>query len=158
MRQKIEDFCRSAPDPSKAFNEAFKLISPERLFQKSNTFISNNILFVDPYETIRLIPSGTSFQNISQIISMLYNLLLQRNEALDIQISAAQSLAVDADYRLSRVRSNFCTIDSNTTCEGCKQLIGKNQFYLAPQPVGANAKQEQFVYHKQCIPDQFGTK
>ena len=152
--QEVKQFLITSPDPSEAFKEFFNLLTPEKVFSDHINFILDNILYLDPISTINFIPSNMKLtKTIVDLINSLYNILLQRNSFLDLEISTTKSLEVDTDYRLSREESLYCTIDSDTLCEKCGQPIGKKQFFMAP-PDQNSESSKQKVYHTHCKPEE----
>ena len=127
---KIQKFCREAPDPPSAFTAAFKMIGVDKVFEKKSDLFTDNLPYLDPIETVELIPDENKLRSVSDNIMKLFNLLVQRNEALDKQINIVKNLKVDADYRLSLAEHIYCTVDKTSVCEKCGAPIGSKQFYL----------------------------
>lgn len=129
---KVEEFCRAAPDPPAAFNVAFSMIGSEKLFDKKCDFINKNISYIDPVATIKMIPRDTPVKQIADVIRVLFNLLVQRNESLDKQIAVTESMKVDANYKLAKARSHAVVIEKTTVCATCGKPINDGQIYVGP--------------------------
>lgn len=130
--EEVEEFCRAAPDPPQAFQAAFTLIGADKLFDKKCEFISRNISYIDPVSTIKMIPKDTPVKQVADVIRILFNLLVQRNESLDKQIAVTESMKVDAEYKLAKARSSSVVIDKTTVCATCGKPINDGQIYVDP--------------------------
>jgi hypothetical protein len=143
----IQEFCRTSPNPPNAFNAVFSLVPVDEMFTSSSTFIKENILYMDPMETIKQIPRDIDIKRVSDIIRILFNLLTQRNEELDKQVAIIKSLQDDIDFELAYEQSKFVTIENNTTCTVCnKPIYARNIFCILPDGK---------LCHPNCKPKQF---
>ena len=143
----IQDFCRTSPSPPDAFNAALTLIPADQIFKSTCTFIKDNILYLDPVETIKHIPRDIDIKRVSDNIRVLFNLLTQRNEELDKQIAITKSLQVDAAFELVREQSKYVKIEKDTTCAFCKKPIyARNVFCVLPDGT---------LCHSNCKPKQY---
>lgn len=148
--EKVEEFCRLAPEPDVAFSVLIKMIDPNDLIPKFKQFILDNLVYMNLVELVSNIPKNLKINEVQLILKKAYNILQSRVYSLDNQISIAKSIKVDTQYRKTQLQANFCYIKKEITCAKCgNKILEEQQFVMAPG--GTNM----LVYHPRCKPALF---
>jgi hypothetical protein len=120
----LQEFCRAAPEPPKAFSALLKLINPNDLVSKYSAFLETNMPWIDPIELFGIIPRDSRIKNISGIIRTAFNLLQQRKLSLEMEIALTRGMMVDLEYKKAVAASNYSTMKRTVLCAGCHQPMG----------------------------------
>ncbi|OHT14904.1 hypothetical protein TRFO_14699 [Tritrichomonas foetus] len=146
-QETIEEFCRLAPEPPKAFSVLLRHINKDELVPKYYNFILGNIEYMDLAELVSLIPRTHRVKEVQVLLKKCYNLLHTRLNSLYTQIAVAKSMQVDMKYRKVKELSNYCLMETGAKCAACGEIIPDGQQFVMT-PGGIN----QEIYHPKCKP------
>lgn len=148
--EKVQEFCRLAPEPDAAFSVLINIIDPKDLIPKFKNFILDNLTYMNIPELITHIPKNLKMSEVQLILKKSYNILQSRINNLNNQIAVAKSIKVDTLYRKTQVQANYCYLRKDVRCAKCgNKILEEQQCVMAP---GGTSMP---VYHPRCKPILF---
>lgn len=143
--RELENFCRNAPNPKKAFSVAFNQMKADGrdILSGNADFLIRNLEWLDFAEMLDWLPEDELLANVDNILQTASAILIEKERIAHMKLDIAQSMKLDVDYRLVKAHLRNVEIQHNTVCQGCHRPVGNGWVAVAP---------DSRVYHITCKP------
>ena len=141
----LENFCRNAPNPEKAFSCTFnKIKDKNEIVVQYQKFLLDNIEWIDLNAMMDWIPDKTKLKDVDNLLRTTENILIEKQRIAQLRVDIAKSMKIDVDYRSVRAQVRNAEVQHNTICQSCNRPVGNGWLAIAP---------DNRVYHITCKPD-----
>jgi hypothetical protein len=143
--KRLEEFCRSAPNPAAAFEVAFKQLKAggRDILENGAEFLIRNIEWVDCCDMLEWLPHDVPLAAVAQVLQAASAYLIQKERIMTMKLKIGQSMRLDVEYRLVKAQLRNTEVQHNTVCQGCHRPVGDGWLAIAP---------DNRVYHMTCKP------